>query len=165
MQGIPINVNTSKAPKIELVKTVKLLIDYPNTPLQDNYFFDYDREINNSIVTGIKVNYSPILSGGNSNFIDYLNTSAGQVQNMTLNSFYDAAIVLTLKDKFDNILVDKYPVYALAMKIVSVRNPWFTGVRRFNCEVDLGKSFVSILNKTLVEATWISFDFYYKPKK
>ena len=164
--GIPTKFNLSKAPKITLVKQVKIIIDYPNTPIQDRYYFDYDAEINNSTITGIKVNESVALGIGN--FTAFTNINNVQRQNISIVQFIYGSFLLTLKSKFDNSLVENYPVYALAMRndftpIVGGVND-FTGVRRFNLQADLSKSYVTIADKTIAQATWISFDIYYQPK-
>jgi len=136
-------------------------------------FFPYDKELDNSIVKGIRTEYSISPNFGNVppySILADLNLTmplgvTGTMMRIPFAKFFGINLV---DDKNNNILQD-YPICALTQ--VRLNQPT-TYIRRFNAKINLQKSFISLLDKTEINAglagvdlLYSLFTFYYKPIK
>jgi len=138
-------------------------------------FFPYDKELDNSILKGIRTEYiglpnnpiSPPESLAADLSLTYPLGVTGTIFGMrvTVARYFGITLV---DDKNNNILQD-YPIGALTQVQAGVGT---TYIRRFNAKINLQKSFISILDKTQVPPSgsgvaliYSAFTFYYKPIK
>lgn len=163
--------NLSKFPTITVAKTI--ILEFPYINLSSQTFFDYDETIENSILKGIRIEYS-----GNSTQIpatqvppkslDYFPSSFfGSKPNQFVNApFICAYFGLTLVDKNNNNILQNYPLNGLNNPNEITPNTNF--IRRFNSSINFSKSYISLLDKTISIVGnpyyYFAFTFYYKPK-
>lgn len=166
--------NLSKFPTITNAKTLFVEIDI--NLLTSQIFLPYDKEIDNSLIKGIRVEYiqssngiifiSPNSYALNLNIVypQYANKNIGNLEATTCAYFG-----LTLVDDKNNNILQDYPLNGLNNPTTGA-NANTNYIRRFNAKVNLQKSFISLLDKT--QAGYLSqadvyfgcLTFYYKPK-
>lgn len=164
--------NLSKFPTITVAKTITLGYNQSNSASQ--VFFNFDYAIDNSILKGIRFEF-----GDNSASGVITPTPPASIRYNPLNFYSNnpsvAGVVIgsyfgiTLVDKKNNIILNNYPINGLNNPDLSLPNTNF--IRRFNSEIDLSKSFISLIDKTQAPLIFVFFDqwnlsftFYYKPK-
>ena len=141
--------NLTQFPIITLSKTINVLIP-ANTPAGTSIFLPYDAEINNSVLKGVKVslaNYDVAILINGINVID----------EEDIRRFY-----ISLSNNNEQKIIDDFPLNGLT-SLSSTNN---RTIRRYNCVIDLAKSFLK-LNDDLTAAvgidSFIPITFYYKP--
>ena len=163
--------NLSKFPTITKCKTVILPI-YP-ADFGSQTFFPYDAELDNSILKGIRIEYintpfsgtiPPYSIIANLNNVIPLGVT-GTMLRIPLAIYFG----ITLVDKNNNNILQDYPVCALTQPRLFQKTNY---IRRFNARINLQKSFISVLDKTVIptnlagiDALYSAFTFYYKPIK
>ncbi len=163
--------NLSRFPTIVQAKNIGLqfLPDYYASQI----FFNYDYEIDNCILKGIRLEYNADGVFGSVPSPYSLNCNTQLVAPYKFLQFGLQPVVasyfgLTLVDKNNNLILQNYPLNGLNNPTTGA-NANTNYIRRFNSEINLQKSFVSILDKTVIpsfatDAVYINFTFYYKPK-
>lgn len=163
--------NLSKFPTIVRAKNIgiQFLPEYYSSQV----FFNYDYEIENSILKGVRLEYNADGVSGtvpppySLNF-DTQTVAPYKFLQFGLQPLTAVYFGLTLVDRNNNLILQNYPLNALNNPTTGA-NANTNFIRRFNTEIDLQKSFVSLIDKTLIptfatDAVYINFTFYYKPK-
>lgn len=166
--------NLSKFPTITNAKTLFVEIDI--NLLTSQIFLPYDKEIDNSLIKGIRneyvqsstgiTNISPYSYALNLNIVfpQFANNNIGQ-----LDPAISAYFGITLVDDNNNNILQDYPLNGLNNPTIGA-NANTDYIRRFNSKVNLQKSFISLLDKTQAgflsqsDVYFACLTFYYKPK-
>lgn len=168
--------NLSRFPTITVSKTI--IVEYPNQNLKSQTFFDYDNTIDKSKLKGLRIEYS-----ANSGQIGSAPTPPTSLNYLATNFFpvtgnlqYVADPIvcslfgITLVDTNNNLILQNYPLNGLNNPTYGLfGTPNTNYIRRFNADINLSKSYISLLDKTFVFAPnvyfYFAFTFYIKPKK
>lgn len=143
-----------------IVRSKKIKIFVSGIPGQNTqFFFDYDQEINDCYIKGIRFEPRQYVSGFTTFFGTIRDDSNGDYTAATLQNAVNGWL-LNLVDTKGNAIISDYPVANLG--IVT------TVVRRYNMQIDLSKSYIHYADPSSITAPYKSvliFTFYYKPKK
>ena len=141
--------NLTQFPIITLTKTINVLVP-ANSPAGTRIFFEYDQEINQSIIRGINVNYADKGVGTTIN-----NTNVIVEDDTT-------CVYINLLNSNENKIVDELPLNALT----SIANSYNRAIRRFNSKIDSAKSYIRLNTQFTSNDNIdniIPITFYYKP--
>lgn len=164
--------NLSRFPTIVCCKTI--ILEFPFQNLRSQTFFNFDAEIDKSILKGIRIEYAgnstqipatavppKSMDYQASNFFSYSGGSQ-----FVCAPFICGYFGITLVDKKNNNVLQNYPLNGLNNPNEITPNTNY--IRRFNTEIDFSKSYISLLDKTITiigqPYYYFSLTFYYKPK-
>jgi len=143
-----------------------LTVKYNTDTSIKKVFFDYDKEINESILKGIRFEPYGLLGKYRPESLQYTPIAPPPFSVKVANAKNDARLFsITLVDKNNNVILDKYPLAALIIPDDELaRN--YSFIRRFSTLIDLSKCYISLIDPTFIlpPATIIDFNFtfYYK---
>lgn len=162
--------NLSSFPTITKCKT--LVVPIYRKDFFSQTFFPYDKEFDNSILKGIRTeyNFTPV-AGSPPPYSIIANLNNTYPLGITGNSMsigISRFLGITLVDDKNNNILQNYPICGLTQPQIGINTNY---IRRFNAKINLQKSFISVLDKTVIntilaniDAIYGTFTFYYKPK-
>lgn len=167
--------NLTRFPTITLAKLV--LIPYEEQFAASQFYFNYDETIQKSKLKGIRYEQTkdarvnpgatipPISMSYNVSQIFGTNYLTPALASPLIASYFG----ITLVDMSNNIILNNYPILGLTNP--DTVNPNTNYIRRFNADIDISKSFISLVDKTQSSTifatykTWFfNFTFYIKSK-
>jgi hypothetical protein len=170
--------NLSKFPIITCAKTIIFQIERQNFTSQT--FFNYDAEIDGSLLKGIRFEFSifnfiPLGSPSPYSYIvDFTQTIPVSIPSINIANLDDSIAPffgITLVDNQNNNILQDYPLCGLNNPTIGA-NANTNYIRRFNAKINLQKSFITLIDKTVSSGALAGIDllfgaitFYYKPKK
>lgn len=148
-----VNNNLQQFPLVVRTQTYRVTINYPRSQ-ERKWFFKYDGALDGCLIKGIRCE----TRNGTFNSKDQSQFLTTFKNNLTLGLIVSASLMITLKNSKQEILLDSYPLSALANHRV---------IRRVNMDLDISKCYIHPSSAPALEESLGNVDvtFYYTPKK
>ena len=153
--------NLSQNPIITRCKTIRVPVQKPTDALVEPFPFPFDRELDNSIIKGIRWEEASLRGTVANSTISYQNLPVN-TRMMTLQTA--KKMMITLVDSDGRNILFNYPLVGLAGKVLDLTGSQRNRViPRFNCRLAIRKCYLINIASSAIPVGDAMITFYFVP--